>query len=137
VNGTGPVRREGFLDARATAALLEEPAALDIAPVLAVAADFFGPLNNPQTRVLTLAAGDAVAALLPENAQAGFLLDLDPSDWRSEWGGLLLFHENAGRVHGFRPVTGALTLFSATDRPLISLITPQGSRRTSILGWWR
>lgn len=130
---TGPTRREGFLDAKAIAAFLEDPGSLDIAPILALADERYG---LPTVRTLSLGPGDGAAVLLPDAAIAGFLLDLDPPDWRSEWGGLLLFQRQSERVEGFRPVPGALTLFSANLRPLISLITPQGRRRTSIFGWW-
>jgi hypothetical protein len=129
VNGTGPERREGFLDSAAIGALLRDPGSFDPASVR----DFHQGM--PAVRTLTLGPGEALTDLLPEDATAGFLLDLDPPGWRSEWGGLLLFQDGE-RLHGYRPVPGALTLFPAATRPLISLITPQGRRRTSILGWW-
>jgi hypothetical protein len=129
VNGTGPERREGFLDSAKIAALLRDPDSFDPALVQDIQD------RAPSFRTLTLGRGEALPDLLPKNATAGFLLDLDPADWRSEWGGLLLFQDGE-RLHGYRPVPGALTLFPASIRPLISLIVPQGRRRTSILGWW-
>ncbi|MBX3480432.1 MAG: 2OG-Fe(II) oxygenase [Caulobacter sp.] len=132
MNETGPVRREGFLDAEALAALLHDPGSLDTAAISALA----GQAQAPEVRTLSLSPGEGLADLLPQGAVSGFLLDLDPAGWRSEWGGLLLFQGDGKRVSGFRPVPGALTLFPASARPLISLITPQGGRRLSILGWW-
>ena len=129
MNETGPERREGVLDSAAIAALLRDPDSFDPALVRDLHE------TAPSFRTLTLGPGDALADPLPKDAKAGFLLDLDPAGWRSEWGGLLLFQEGE-RLHGYRPVPGALTLFPAAARPLISLITPQGGRRTSILGWW-
>ena len=136
MNETGPVRREGFLDSAAVADLLHDPGRFDPAAVQALAQGPLAPPGQPTLRTLSLGPGEALANLLPDDAGAGFLLDLDPSGWRSEWGGLLLLHGPGGQLHGYRPVPGALTLFPAAARPLLSLITPQGGRRTSILGWW-
>lgn len=133
---TGLVRREDFLDLATVAALLKDSDSFDPAQVLAAAGDFHGLSERLVVRRLSLDPGEGVPALLPDDATAGFLLDLDPAGWRSEWGGLLLFQGAGGTVRGYRPVPGALTLFSATTRPLVSLITPQGATRTSILGWW-
>ena len=129
MNGTGPERREGFLDSAAIAALLRDPGVFDPA----VVRDHHP--GTPGFRTLTLVPGETVPELLPDGALAGFLLDLDPSGWRSEWGGLLLF-QDGDRLHGYRPIPGALTVFPVAAGALISLITPQGARRTSILGWW-
>lgn len=132
MNETGLVRREGFLDPEGVAAVLRDPSRFDPTPVSAL----WGQVRAPRLRTLSLGPGEGLADPLPEDAGSGFLLDLDPADWRSEWGGLLLFQGDGERVIGFRPVPGALTLFPASAAPLISLITPQGGRRLSILGWW-
>lgn len=124
-----PIRIEGFLEG----AVLR---ASDLAPVWARVRDTFGPVQNPQSRTLTLQPGEAPSEVLPTGAAGGFLLDLDPAGWRSEWGGLLLFRGEGRPIHGYRPVPGALTLFRAADEPLISMITDQGTARISILGWW-
>lgn len=123
-----PLRVEGFLEA----AELSDP---DMGLLGVAADDYAGPVVV-QSRTLSLKPGEALPDLLPEGAAGGFLLDLDPPDWRSEWGGLLLFQGEREPLHGYRPVPGALTLFHAVHAPLISLITPQGRTRTSILGWW-
>ncbi|HYE47560.1 MAG TPA: hypothetical protein VEA44_17475 [Caulobacter sp.] len=136
MNQTGPVRREAFLDSEAAAALLRDPDSFDPTPVFEIASDLYGSLQGAGSRTLLLRPGDSLAPILPGGAKGGFLLDLDPPAWRSEWGGLLLFQDPGGRVHGYRPVPGALTLFPAPAAPLISLISPQGIQRASILGWW-
>jgi len=136
VDQTGPVRREGFLGSEAVSALLNDPGGFDPAPVLTLAGEHYGPVHGPSTQALLLRPGEALARLLPGTARGGFLLDLGPSGWRSEWGGLLLFQGAEGRVQGYRPVPGALTLFPASAAPMISLIAPQGRDRASILGWW-
>ena len=128
-----PVRRETFLDSGAVAAILTNPAQFDPTAVLGVAGR---DSRNLTIRTLKLGPGEAIAALLPSTASMGFLLDLAPADWRSEWGGLLLLQSEGNRVQGYRPTPGALTLFTADLHPLISLITPQGRPRTSILGFW-
>lgn len=132
MNETGPARHDRFLDSGAVARLLESPEGFDPRPATAI----LGRTEAPRLRVLSIGPGEVAVELLPDGAQAGFLLDLDPSGWRSEWGGLLLLQREEGRLFGYRPVPGALTGFLAADRPMLSLVTPQGRRRTSILGWW-
>ena len=46
------------------------------------------------------------------------------ADWRSPWGGLLLFSDDANRVEGWRPERGALTLFRDDRAPLLTLVAP-------------
>lgn len=123
-----PVRIDGFLEG----AGLADP---DLGRVLVPVVDHFGPVA-PEVRTLSLSPGEALPAVLPQDAAGGFLLDLDPPGWRSEWGGLLLFQNDSQAVHGYRPVPGSLTLFRAAHGPLISFITPNGRVRTSLLGWW-
>jgi len=132
VNETGRARHDCFLDSEAVGRLLKDPQGFDPGVVSAL----LGRPQAPSLRVLSMEPGDVAGQLLPEGAQAGFLLDLDPPGWRSEWGGLLLLQTAEGRLSGYRPVPGALTAFSASDRPMVSLVAPQGRRRTSILGWW-
>lgn len=74
--------------------------------------------------------------VLPPQAKAGLILDLDPPGWRSEWGGLLLFQGVQGHLSGYRPVPGALTMFAAETAPLISLVMLRAPPRISLLGWW-
>lgn len=130
------VRQEGFLAARAVADLLRDPENFDIEPVARAVAAAFGPVGHIQHRVSRLGPGEGLAAVLPPGAAGGFVLDLDPPQWRSEWGGLLLFQEGEGRVRGYRPTPGALTLFQAGLEPLISLVMLRAPARVALRGWW-
>ncbi len=53
-----------------------------------------------------------------------FAIDLN-SDWRSDWGGLLLFAGARGPLSGWRPEPGALTVFDAAGGAALSLIAPE------------
>lgn len=130
------VRREGFLDARKAFALTGDRGAFDAAPVTALARAAFGDLTLGGVTLHSLGPGEGVEDLCQGRKGGGFLLDLDPPEWRSEWGGLLLFQDVDGRVQGYRPVPGALTLFSARARPLISLVTLRAPPRVALHGWW-
>jgi hypothetical protein len=104
---------------------------------MALAREAFGAIKSRGVELQTLGPGEWAENLVSGDAAGGFLIDLDPPEWRSQWGGLLLFAESGdGRLHGFRPVPGALTLFDARARPSISLIVPQAPRRISLLGLW-
>lgn len=67
-----------------------------------------------------------------------YVLNLSP-EWRAEWGGLLLFHDQAGNVaEGYTPAFNALNLFAVPQRHSVSLVTPSaGGARLSITGWIR
>lgn len=130
------IRREAFLAAGAASALLARPEAFDPEPVSALASESLDGGGPLRTRLCRLGPGKDLAELLPREARGGFLLDLDPPEWRSAWGGLLLFQDSEGRLHGYRPVPGALTLFRAEARPLVSLVMPGAPDRVSLLGWW-
>lgn len=60
-------------------------------------------------------------------------------DWRTDWGGLLLFHDAAGNVaEGFAPAFNALNLFTVPQRHSVSLVAPfAGGARLSMTGWVR
>ena len=57
--------------------------------------------------------------------------------WRPEWGGLLLFHDEAGEiVRGFVPRMNTLTLFKLPRIHSVSLVAPSaGAMRYSVAGW--
>jgi len=68
--------------------------------------------------------------------RAAYVLGLTPA-WRTEWGGLLLFHQNE-HVEGFVPGFNRLALFSVPQRHSVSLVTHSaGTPRYSITGWLR
>lgn len=58
--------------------------------------------------------------------------------WRPEWGGLLLFHLEDGRVEaGWPPAFNALNLFRVPTRHSVSVVAPFASEsRLAITGWF-
>lgn len=61
----------------------------------------------------------------------GGLLDLN-ADWPSQHGGLLMVTE-AGRLKGWRPEQGALTLFDLSRAPVLSMVG-RGGPRLAVFG---
>lgn len=58
--------------------------------------------------------------------------------WRTEWGGLLLFHEGDGQVSGLVPAFNSLTLFKVPQPHSVSIVTSfAGAPRLSVTGWLR
>ncbi|MCS6997265.1 MAG: 2OG-Fe(II) oxygenase [Casimicrobiaceae bacterium] len=58
--------------------------------------------------------------------------------WRADWGGLLLFHNDAGAiVDAWLPAWNTLNLFSVPQPHSVSMVTPfAGVPRLSITGWF-
>ncbi|MEO0031590.1 MAG: hypothetical protein RIS94_1348 [Pseudomonadota bacterium] len=73
-----------------------------------------------------------------KNRVAAYILSLTP-DWRTEWGGLLQFHEANGDVgHALRPRFNALHLLRVPQMHSVSYVAPfAGTPRLSITGWLR
>lgn len=69
---------------------------------------------------------------------AAYVLSLTP-DWRTEWGGLLQFHDRDGDVsHALRPRFNAIHLLRVPQVHSVSAIAPYaGAARYSITGWLR
>ena len=68
--------------------------------------------------------------------RAAFVLGMTPQ-WRMEWGGLLMFHEQ-GRVEfsGLCPQFNTLDLFAVPKYHSVSLVSPAAPRRRyAITGW--
>lgn len=67
-----------------------------------------------------------------------YVLNLAPR-WRAEWGGLLLFKDEAGEVtETFTPGFNVLNVFRVPQAHAVSMVTPfAGAPRLSITGWWR
>lgn len=61
------------------------------------------------------------------------------SAWRTDWGGLLMFHDGRGNVEeGLLPRMNTLNLFSVPQRHSVSLVAPFAPRpRDSVSGWWK
>jgi Rps23 Pro-64 3,4-dihydroxylase Tpa1-like proline 4-hydroxylase len=78
-----------------------------------------------------------------EHASAGrriaYVLNLCAEEWRPEWGGYLLFHDDDGDViAGFRPRFNALNLFAVPQRHSVSFVAPFAAMaRYAITGWFR
>lgn len=60
-------------------------------------------------------------------------------DWRTDWGGQLLFHDEAGEVtRGLKPAFNVLTLFKTPQWHTVATVAPYaGAPRLSITGWLR
>jgi hypothetical protein len=59
-------------------------------------------------------------------------------DWRPEWGGLLLFHDEAGGiVEGFNPVFNSLSLFRVPmDHSVTQVVDFAPRDRLAVSGWY-
>ncbi len=68
-----------------------------------------------------------------------YVLNITDGDWRPEWGGYLLFHDDSGNViSGFKPRFNTLNLFAVPQWHSVSLVpnfAPVG--RYAITGWFR
>jgi SM-20-related protein len=67
-----------------------------------------------------------------------YVLNVSPM-WRAEWGGLLMFLDDAGGVtETFTPGFGTLNVFRVPQSHAVSIVAPfAGAPRYSITGWWR
>lgn len=73
-----------------------------------------------------------------KNRRAAYILGLTQG-WRTEWGGLLLFHDDAGDVvRGLLPRFNCLNLFAVPRTHSVSQVaTYAGTTRLSVTGWLR
>ncbi|MDF8334767.1 2OG-Fe(II) oxygenase [Novosphingobium cyanobacteriorum] len=73
-----------------------------------------------------------------KNRVAAYILSLTPG-WRTEWGGLLQFHDAGGDIsHALCPRFNALHLLRVPQRHSVSYVAPfAGHARISITGWLR
>ena len=78
---------------------------------------------------------DAVSG---KDRRAAYVLNLT-REWRADWGGQLLFFDEAGNVTGgFTPSWNALNVFRVPALHSVALVAPFAKgRRTSITGWLR
>lgn len=77
---------------------------------------------------------DAVAG---KRRKAAYVLGLTPQ-WRPEWGGLLLFHDDRHVSAGLVPSFNTLNLFRVPQRHSVSEVTRAAPhRRYSVTGWLR
>lgn len=73
-----------------------------------------------------------------KHRRAAYVLNLTP-EWRADWGGLLLFHDEKGRVtNGLVPGYNVLNIFKVPVAHSVSAVAPFApARRYSITGWMR
>ncbi|QNE32279.1 proline hydroxylase [Sphingomonas sp. NBWT7] len=77
---------------------------------------------------------DAVAG---KRRHAAYVLGFTPK-WRAEWGGLLLFHDDARVSDGYVPALNTLNLFRVPQPHSVSEVTRAAAyRRYSVTGWLR
>ena len=69
---------------------------------------------------------------------AAYVFGLTPQ-WKTEWGGLLLFHTADGDVaHGLLPRFNTLNIFKVPQLHSVSMVNEAAAyRRYSITGWLR
>lgn len=99
-----------------------------------------------------LVKGDAQATLYAPNQFLGLHIDSHVAEgwkvayvmnfaraWREDWGGYLLFYDDAGDVAaGYRPRFNSLTLFAVPQRHAVSYVPPFSPvGRYAITGWFR
>lgn len=68
---------------------------------------------------------------------AAYVINLTPR-WRTEWGGLLLFHKEHGDVVGLAPVFNSIHVFRVPQVHSVSHLAPfAGEPRYAVTGWLR
>lgn len=74
-----------------------------------------------------------------EGWQVAYVLNLGLDEWRPEWGGQLMFHDDDGEiVRSYRPRFNALNLFRVPQRHSVSYVPPFAPPgRIAITGWLR
>ncbi|MCH8684085.1 2OG-Fe(II) oxygenase [Pedomonas mirosovicensis] len=73
-----------------------------------------------------------------KHRRAAYVLNLTPQ-WRADWGGLLLFHDDKGGVtRGLVPAFNVLNIFKVPVAHSVSAVAPFApARRYSVTGWLR
>lgn len=73
-----------------------------------------------------------------QNRRAAYVLNLCPQ-WRPDWGGLLVFHDEHGNVaRGFTPGFNTLNIFRVPQPHAVTYVTPLAAApRHAVTGWLR
>ncbi|MEJ6595276.1 2OG-Fe(II) oxygenase family protein [Parasphingorhabdus sp.] len=72
-----------------------------------------------------------------KNRRAAYVFNLTPV-WRTEWGGLLLFHDDANAISGLVPGFNRLNIFKVPQMHSVTEVTQSAPyRRYAITGWLR
>jgi SM-20-related protein len=71
-----------------------------------------------------------------ESRLYAYVLNFTPS-WRTEWGGLLVFHDEDGHIiEGFSPAFNAINVFKVPMVHSVTMVTPSATKaRYSLTGW--
>lgn len=74
-----------------------------------------------------------------EGWEVAYVLNFAPDDWHPDWGGHLLFLDDAGDVTGgYRPRFNALNLFKVPTAHMVSYVPPFAPvGRIAVTGWLR
>jgi Rps23 Pro-64 3,4-dihydroxylase Tpa1-like proline 4-hydroxylase len=121
----------------AFAAFMSGPAVLDLIRFI-TGRDAIAFADAQATRY---AGGDFLTAhddgVAGKHRHAAYVLGLTEG-WRTEWGGLLLFHQPDGSLSGMAPAFSSLDLFRVPQLHSVSHVTPSArGARTSVTGWFR
>ncbi len=72
-----------------------------------------------------------------KDRRLAYVMGLTPQ-WRVEWGGLLLFHQEPRQISGLMPQFNCLNLFAIPVQHSVSQVTSfAGAVRHSVTGWFR
>lgn len=72
-----------------------------------------------------------------KNRLAAYVLNLSPN-WRTDWGGALMFAENGANSDAYFPKFNALNIFSVPQKHSVTVISPFApASRYSLTGWFR
>lgn len=74
-----------------------------------------------------------------EGRRVAYVFNFCAADWRPDWGGYLMFYDEADDVvAGFRPRFNALNLFAVPRRHNVSYVPPFApAARFAVTGWFR
>ena len=74
-----------------------------------------------------------------ENRLVAYVLNLCTGQWRPDWGGYLIFFDDAGDiVHGYRPRFNCLNMFRVPRHHSVSFVPPfAAGNRLAVTGWFR
>jgi SM-20-related protein len=117
--------------------LLNSPEFLDFGHAL-VGGD---PITKVEAHASCYRPGDFLTLhsdILEGTRRAAFTIGLTRR-WRPDWGGQLLFHDEAGEiVRGFAPAFNVLTVFRIPQAHSVATVAAYaGQQRLSIIGWLR
>ena len=83
--------------------------------------------------------GRHIDSHVAEGWRIAYVLNLTIDDWHPDWGGYLVFYDEAGDVvQGFRPLFNTLNLFAVPQSHAVTYVPPFAPKgRYAISGWLR